>query len=107
MEGVAQNYVNLRLLYDRKWNDYNLHVGLTGRIQDDKFYDGEPDAKGYNLWKLTTSHHFANVGAFQLEASAGIDNIFDYVDDSAYGSHYGTLNPGRTFFIGCNIKFAK
>ncbi|WP_372754316.1 TonB-dependent receptor domain-containing protein [Labilibaculum sp.] len=107
LEGVAQNYVNLRLLYDRSWKDYSLHVSLSGRIQDDKFYDGEPDAKGYHLWKLSTSHQFANVGAFQLEASAGIDNLFDYVDDSAYGSNYGTLNPGRTFFIGCNIKFAK
>jgi outer membrane receptor for ferrienterochelin and colicins len=107
LEGVAQNYANLRLLYDRNWKDYTLHVSFTGRIQDEKFYDGEPNAKGYNLWNLTTSHDFANLGAFQLEASAGIDNVFDYVDDSAYGSHYGTLSSGRTFFIGCNIKFAK
>ena len=81
---------------------------MSGRIQDDKFYnDPRPNAKGYNLWKLTTIHHFADLGAFQLEATAGIDNLFDYVDDSPYGSHYGTLNPGRTVFIGCNIKFSK
>nr|WP_320117875.1 TonB-dependent receptor [uncultured Marinifilum sp.] len=107
LEGVAENYANLRLLYDRSWKDYSLNVSLTGRIQDDKFYDGEPDAEGYNLWKLSTSHRFANVGAFNLEATAGIDNIFDYKDNSPYGSHYGTVNPGRTVFIGCNIKFAK
>ncbi|MBL4560534.1 MAG: TonB-dependent receptor [Labilibaculum sp.] len=106
LEGVAENYVNLRLLYDRTWKDYSLNFSLTGRIQDDKFYDGDPDADGYNLWKLTTSHCFSSAGT-SLEITAGLDNIFDYVDNSPYGSHYGTLNPGRTVFIGCNIKFAK
>ncbi|MGQ1910756.1 TonB-dependent receptor [Marinifilum sp. RC60d5] len=106
LEGVAQNYANIRLLYDRSWKDYSLNVSLTGRIQDDKFYDGEPDAEGYNLWKLTTSHRFKGAGT-SFEVTAGIDNIFDYVDNSSYGSHYGTVNPGRTVFIGCNIKFAK
>jgi len=106
LEGVAENYVNFRLLYDRTWKDYSLNFSLTGRIQDDKFYDGDPDADGYNLWKLTTSHCFSSAGT-SLEITAGLDNIFDYVDNSPYGSHYGTLNPGRTVFIGCNIKFAK
>jgi len=106
LEGVAQNYANFRLLYDRTWKDYSLNVSLLGRIQDEKFYE-ERDGKGYNLWKLTTTHRFAQVGAFNLEATAGIDNIFDYVDDRPFGVHYGTINPGRTFFLGLNIRFAK
>ncbi|WP_461638198.1 TonB-dependent receptor [Labilibaculum euxinus] len=106
LENVAQNYANFRLLYDRNWKDYALNVSLIGRIQDEKFYEGEKNADGYNLWKLTTSHRFTSAGT-SLEITAGVDNIFDYVDDSPYGSHYGTLNPGRTVFIGCNIKFAK
>lgn len=106
LENVAQNYANFRLLYDRNWKDYALNISLTGRIQDEKFYEGEKNADGYNLWKLTTSHRFTSAGT-SLEITAGLDNIFDYVDDSPYGSHYGTLNPGRTVFIGCNIKFAK
>ncbi|PKQ63446.1 hypothetical protein BZG02_08690 [Labilibaculum filiforme] len=106
LENVARNYVNLRLLYDRNWKDYALNVSLTGRIQDDKFYEGEKNAEGYNLWKLTTAHRFTGAGT-SFEITAGLDNIFDYVDDRPYGSHYGTLNPGRTVFVGCNIKFAK
>ena len=106
LENAAQNYANFRLLYDRNWKDYALNVSLIGRIQDEKFYEGEKNADGYNLWKLTTSHRFTSAGT-SLEITAGVDNIFDYVDDSPYGSHYGTLNPGRTVFIGCNIKFAK
>ncbi len=106
LEGVAENYANFRVLYDKNWKDYSLNVNLTGRIQDDKFYDGEPDAEAYNLWKLTTAHRFSTRGA-SLELTVGVDNIFDYVDDNPYGSHYGTLNPGRTVFVGCNIRFAK
>jgi outer membrane receptor for ferrienterochelin and colicins len=107
LERIARNYANFRLLYDRSWKDYSLNVSLIGRVQDEKFYEGEPNADGYNLWKLTSSHRFANVGSFQLEATLGVDNIFDYVDDKPYGSNYGTLNPGRTVFVGFNIKFAK
>ena len=106
LEGVAQNYANFRLLYDRTWKDYSLNLSLLGRIQDEKFYE-ERDGKGYNLWKLTTTHRFAQVGAFKLEATAGIDNLFDYVDDRPFGVHYGTINSGRTFFIGLNIRFSK
>ncbi len=108
LDGVAQNYVTTRLAWKHNWDKYSLNAALSGRIQDNKFYnDSRPNAEGYDLWKLTTTHRFASFGAFNLEATAGIDNIFDYVDNSPYGSHYGTLSPGRTVFIGCNIRFTK
>ena len=105
LENVAQNYGNLRLAYNHKWNKYLLNASLSARFQDGKFYD-DGNAKGYNLWKLTTNHRLINKGDFSFEATAGIDNLFDYTDDSPYGSHYGTLNPGRTFFLGLNIGFS-
>lgn len=108
LDGVANNYGNVRLVYDRSWKNYFMNVCLLGRFQDDKFYDDtKGDAKGYGIWKLTTSHRFAHVGDFNLEATAGIDNIFDRVDERPYGVHYATLNPGRTFFVGVNIRFDK
>eukprot|EP01029_Cantina_marsupialis_P003726 TRINITY_DN1374_c0_g5_i2.p3 TRINITY_DN1374_c0_g5~~TRINITY_DN1374_c0_g5_i2.p3 ORF type:complete len:756 (+),score=73.28 TRINITY_DN1374_c0_g5_i2:3107-5374(+) len=107
LEGVAENYANFRLLYDRNWDDYSLNVSLTGRVQDEKFYEGEPNADGYNMWKLTTTHRISNWGGNSLEITAGVDNIFDYVDNRPYGSRYGTLSPGRTVFVGCNIRFTK
>lgn len=108
LDGVAQNYGNVRLAYDRSWKGYSFNANIIGRIQDEKSYDnGEDNAKGYDLWKFTTNHRFLNMGSFILEAQLGIDNIFDYVDDSPYGSHYGTINPGRTFFAGITINFAK
>nr|WP_321357624.1 TonB-dependent receptor [uncultured Draconibacterium sp.] len=106
LEGVAQNYGNVRFAYDHSWKTYHLNANIIGRFQDDKFYD-DGDAKGYDIWKLTTNHRITNLGAFILDVQLGIDNIFDYVDDSPYGSHYGTINSGRTFFAGLTINFAQ
>ena len=108
LDGVAENYGNVRLTYDRSWKSYSFNAIILGRIQDEKSYDNETNnAKGYDIWKLSTNHKFLNLGSFILEAQLGVDNIFDYVDDSPYGSHYGTINPGRTFFAGITINFAK
>jgi len=106
LENVARNYGNFRLGYLHQWNRYQLNASLSARFQDDKFYD-DGNADGYQLWKLTTIHRFTPKGAFTFEATAGVDNLFDYVDDKPYGSHYGTINPGRTCFIGLNIGFAR
>ena len=108
LDGVAQNYGNVRAAYDHSWKSYHVNANIMGRLQDEKSYDnGDDNAKGYNTWKLTTNHRFTNIGAFILEASIGVDNIFDYVDDSPYGSHYGTISPGRTIFAGLTINFAQ
>ncbi|GAB7085952.1 TonB-dependent receptor [Marinifilum fragile] len=108
LDGVAENYGNVRLAYDRSWKNYSFSATILGRIQDEKSYDNDDDnAKGYDIWKLTTNHKFLNLGSFIFEAQLGVDNIFDHVDDSPYGSHYGTINPGRTFFAGITINFAK
>jgi Outer membrane receptor for ferrienterochelin and colicins len=108
LDGVAENYGNVRLAYDRSWKNYSFSATILGRIQDEKSYDnGEDNAKGYDIWKLTTNHKFLNLGSFIFEAQLGVDNIFNHVDDSPYGSHYGTINPGRTFFAGITINFAK
>ncbi len=106
LEGVAQNYGNVRVNYDHSWGAYKLNVNVIGRIQDEKFYD-DGNAKAYQIWKLTTNHRFTNLGPVILEGELGVDNIFDYVDDSPYGSHYGTINPGRTIFVGLKANFSK
>ena len=107
LDGVAENYGNFRMGYMHNWKNYQMNVNLNARLQDGKFYDDEEygNAKGYNLWNLTTVHRISGPGDFTFEITAGIDNLFDYVDDSPYGSHYGTINPGRTCFVGLQIGF--
>ncbi len=107
LEYVAQNYLNVRAGYAHKWNEYSLRVNVLGRLQDERYFEGEPNAKAYQLWKLSTVHDFAEFNSFKIRFTAGIDNVLDEVDDSPYGSHYGTINPGRTFFAGLEINFSK
>ena len=105
LEYVAQNYGSLRAGYFHGWKNYQLNVQLLGRLQDEKFFtDG--NAKAYQLWRLTTTHDFAEFSGINITANAGIDNIFNFIDDSPYGLHRGTINPGRTYFVGLNIKFS-
>ncbi|MBN1111973.1 MAG: TonB-dependent receptor [Bacteroidales bacterium] len=105
LEYVAQNYGSLRAGYFHGWKKYQLNVQLLGRLQDEKFFtDG--NAKAYQLWRLTTTHDFAEFSGINITANAGIDNIFNFIDDSPYGLHRGTINPGRTYFVGLNIKFS-
>lgn len=108
LENVAHNYANIRLGYVHGWKKYKLSVNLNGRLQDGKFYDDSyGNSKGYNLWNLVTNHNFKTTSAFDLGLAAGIENIFDYVDNSPYGSHYGTISPGRTYFATLKIEFKK
>jgi outer membrane receptor for ferrienterochelin and colicins len=106
LEGVANNYGNISMSYDHKWKSYHINANILGRMQGEKYYD-DGNAKAYNLWKLTSNHRFTKLGSFALELQLGIDNIFDYVDDSPYGSNYGTINPGRTYFAGLIVNFSK
>jgi outer membrane receptor for ferrienterochelin and colicins len=75
------------------------------RAQDEKFYlDGS--GPSYQIYKLATTHKLAPMGIVRLTATAGIDNIFDYVDDTPYSGNRGTINPGRTFYAGLIIQLA-
>jgi len=106
LDYVAQNYGNIRAGYFHGWKKYQLNVQLLGRFQDEKFYKKYDNAKGYQLWRLTTTHDFAEFSGINITATAGIDNIFNYIDDTPYNLKHGTINPGRTYFVGLNIKFS-
>ncbi|PWD98425.1 TonB-dependent receptor [Marinilabilia rubra] len=106
LEGVAEHYGNVRLLYDYGRPGYYLNISFTGRLQDDKYYD-DGNAMGYAVWDLTSNHTFTKIGDFTFALTAGIDNIFGFVDDSPFGGHYGTLTPGRTLFIKLKVNFSK
>jgi len=106
LEGIAQNYFNVCADWWKSWKKYRLNLGFSGRIQDEKFYD-DGNAKAYQIYKFVTSHRISSLNNFNIDFNLGVDNIFNYVDDSPYGSHYGTINPGRTIFGGITVNFLK
>lgn len=106
LEGAAKHYGTVMASYRYTYKRYVLNASINGRLQDEKFY-AKGNARGYNIWKFTTTHTFKVCAGVTIDAIAGIDNIFDYVDDAPYGMPYGTLSPGRTVFGGLNFKISK
>lgn len=106
LEGAAKHYGTVLASYRYSVKSYVLNLSINGRLQDEKFYT-KGNAKGYNIWKFTSTHTFKVASWFTADVIAGVDNILDYVDDSPYGMTYGTLSPGRTIFGGVNIKINK
>jgi outer membrane receptor for ferrienterochelin and colicins len=92
------------------WNhafgkDYRLGLGLYGRMSSERYYQLDGNGKGYQIWRLTTSHEFGHSRTMTYRLEAGIDNIFDYVDRTPHGLHLGTTSPGRTVYGTLTVRF--
>lgn len=91
-------------LWTHTWDKYKLNINFNGRIQGERYSQSYGYAPKFSLWNLNTTHTFTT-GAFILEPGAGIENLFDYVDDRPYNSNYATLTPGRTFYVSLLVRF--
>ncbi|PXY02065.1 TonB-dependent receptor [Marinifilum breve] len=111
LNGISEHSATWKLSWTERWNKKKLNINLSGIYKSDRFYLEEDlersYADAYQLWKLSSSLSINKWENFKIRITAGIDNLFDYVDDRPYGSHYGTLNPGRTIFVGLNVNFSK
>ncbi len=111
LDGTSEHSATFTTSWIKEWNNYQLKLNLSGTYKSDKFYLEEDTEKmhadPYSLWKFTTNHTIKRYTNFDIIISAGVDNIFNYVDDRPYGSHYGTLNPGRTLFASIKINYSK
>jgi outer membrane receptor for ferrienterochelin and colicins len=111
LNGISAHSASWNTSYKISWKKYRIGVTLSGTYKSDKFYLEEDEEKNwaapYQLWNITTTHQIISNKGCDCKLIAGIDNLFDYVDDRPYGSHYGTLNPGRTLFAGLKLKFNK
>jgi outer membrane receptor for ferrienterochelin and colicins len=87
--------------------DYNLGVGIYGRFSTKRYYQIDGDGKGYQIWRLSTTHDFGHSKTMAYRVEAGIDNILNYVDRTPHGLHLGTTTPGRTFYISFSVRFNK
>lgn len=103
LEYVAKNYFTADVNYAHSWTKYDLSLSFIARMQDEKYYTDGP-APAYELYKLASVHTFAPMGIVRLSATAGIDNIFDYVEETPYSGNKATVNPGRTFYASLIIQ---
>ena len=101
IDGMAHHKAN----WYATWNhdvcrNYQLGIGLYGRMSSKRYYQIDGDGKGYQLWRLSTTHQLGKA----LRVEAGIDNIFDYVDTTPHGLHLGTTTAGRTVYASLTLR---
>jgi len=110
LNGVSAHSANFKASWTKRWHSKSLNLNVSGVYKSDRFYLEEDlkrsYAKAYQIWKFTANYKLRNIKKINLSITGGVDNLIDYVDDSPYGSHYGTLNPGRTLFAGLKLNFS-
>jgi outer membrane receptor for ferrienterochelin and colicins len=72
-----------------------------------RYYQINGNGKGYQIWRLSTTHDFMSSKTTSYILEAGIDNLFNYIDKTPHGLHLGTTTPGTTIYATFTIKFAK
>jgi len=105
INGTSHHNISFRTSWSNSWRKYKLGISINGRYQSKRFYSSDGNAKGYQIWRLNTSHSILNNKKWKLDINAGVDNIFNYVDTTPFGHNRGTTSPGRNFYTSVTLKF--
>lgn len=101
IDGMAHHKANVYATWRHDFTkSYQLGIGIYGRMSSKRYYQTDGDGKGYQLWRLSTTHQLGKA----LHIEAGMDNIFDYVDRTPHGLHLGTTTPGRTVYASLTVR---
>ncbi len=104
IDGMAHHKANWYATWNRDFSKhYQLGLGIYGRMSTKRYYQIDGDGKGYQIWRLSTTHQFGK----NLRLEAGIDNIFNYIDKTPHGLHLGTTTPGTTVYASLTLRFNK
>lgn len=106
IDGMAHHKGNVYVTWNHRFTKgYALGAGLYGRMSTKRYYQINGDGKGYQLWKLSTTHDLGKSKTLAWRLEAGVDNIFNYVDRTDHGLHLGTTTPGTTIYGTLTIRF--
>ena len=107
IDGTAHHKWSASAIYSHTFSAaYKLGVTLSTRGSSKRYYQNNGDGKGYQIWRLNTTHDIGKPGrllAFKVDA--GIDNIFNYVDRTMRPYHLGNNTPGTTVYASLSIRF--
>jgi len=108
IDGTAHHKANLYVTWNHSFGEsYRLGVGIYGRMSTKRYYQTDGDGKGYQIWRISTTHDFGKSKTMSYRVEAGVDNIFNYVDKTPHGLHLGTTTPGTTVYASLTIRFSK
>jgi outer membrane receptor for ferrienterochelin and colicins len=105
INGTSHHNASFKVSWDKTWKKYKSVISLNGRYQSKRYYSSDGNTKGYQIWRLNTSHSFLNTKKWKLDMNVGIDNIFDYVDTTPFGHNRSTTSPGRNLYVSFILKF--
>ena len=108
LERSIRHAATIAANYHHSWGQYGLNVNLNGRLQSKTYYTGSyEDAPGFGVWNLNTTHSFSGLKWVRMEASLGVDNIFNKVDRRIDSStrKYALYSPGRMLSVGLKLTF--
>ena len=104
IDGMAHHKANWYVTWNHNFSKlYHLGIGIYGRMSSKRYYQIDGNGKGYQIWRLATTHQFGK----NLRLEAGIDNIFNYIDKTPHGLHLGTTTPGTTVYASLTVRFNK
>ena len=104
VDGMAHHKANWYVTWNHDFSKlYHLGIGIYGRMSSKRYYQIDGNGKGYQIWRLATTHQFGK----NLRLEAGIDNIFNYIDKTPHGLHLGTTTPGTTVYASLTVRFNK
>ena len=104
IDGMAHHKANWYVTWNHDFSKlYHLGIGIYGRMSSKRYYQIDGNGKGYQIWRLATTHQFGK----NLRLEAGIDNIFNYIDKTPHGLHLGTTTPGTTVYASLTLRFNK
>lgn len=106
INGTAHHKGSLYATWNHRFShNYRLGVGLYGRASTTRYYQKHGNGKGYQLWRLSTTHDLGHSKSLTWRAEVGIDNIFNFVDDVPHGRHLGTNSAGTTVYASLIVHF--
>ncbi len=108
IDGMAHHKGNLFATWSHTFSpSYHLGAGIYGRFSTKRYYQIDGNGKGYQIWRLSTTHDFGHSKTMAYHVEAGVDNIFNYADRTPHGLHLGTTTPGRTVYVTLSVRFNK
>ena len=106
IDGTAHHRGNCFATWNRGFaSGYRLSLGLYGRMSSMRYYQTNGNAKGYQIWRVTSGHEWGAGKKTTWRLDAGVDNIFNYVDRTPHGLHLGTTSPGTTVYASLTVRF--
>ena len=106
IDGTAHHKGNCFATWNHRFSpDYRLSAGLYGRMSSTRYYQDDGNGRGYQIWRISTTHDLGHSKRTTWRLEAGVDNIFNYVDRTPHGLHLGTTTPGTTVYLGITLRF--